>query len=357
MLHAVVMAGGSGTRFWPQSRRSLPKQFLPFGGSRTLLQETVDRCRRVIPKERLWIVTGETHAAETRRQVPELLETHLLREPCGRNTAPCIGLAALSLLAADPDAVMLVSPADHVIRPTEQFQQSVESAVAIIERDPSRLVLFGAKPTVPATGFGYIQKGLPLSDDSPALRVSSFREKPDVETAKEYLASGEFLWNCGLFVWRADAILREIEKHAPDLFAVLRRLQGAVNTDRWGATLQTEFPRMPSISIDYAVLEKSDRVCVIPAPFEWDDVGSWHALARLSELDAHNNAVAGRVCAVSSSGCIVHSSPDHLVATYGVHNLIVVHTPDATLVADKHDEAALRELLDELERRGLSSYL
>jgi mannose-1-phosphate guanylyltransferase len=357
MLHAVVMAGGSGTRFWPQSRRSLPKQFLPIAASRTLLQETVDRCRSLVPSEQLWIVTGETHADEARRQVPELIETNLLREPCGRNTAPCIGLAAMRLLTTDPEAVMLVTPADHVIHPTESFRRSVESAVAVVEREPSRLVLFGAKPTAPATGFGYIQKGAPLSDDSPALRVTSFREKPDVETARDYLASGEFLWNCGLFVWRADAILSEIEQHTPELFAALCRLRDAVNTDRWADALRTEFPRLPSISIDYAVLEKSDCVCVIPATFEWDDVGSWHALARLSKLDPHNNAVEGRVCAVSSSGCIVRSSPEHLVATYGVHNLIVVHTSDATLVADKQDEGALRELLAELERRGLDSYL
>lgn len=356
MLHAVILAGGSGTRFWPQSRRALPKQFLRFGSDRTLLQETVERCRAFIPLERTWIVTGSAYSAETARQLPELRVENVLIEPCGRNTAPCIGLAAMRLLATDPDAVMLVMPADHVIRPVAEFQRTVEQAVAILARDPDALVLFGVVPTYPATGFGYIQRGAVLADSS-GFRVAAFREKPDVATAAQFLASQEFFWNCGLFVWRAATILEQLERHQPEIGTRLKRLQAAIGTETWDETLAAEFPQMPSVSIDYAVLEKANSVAVVPAAFEWDDVGSWQALARLLPADADGNTTSGRFCGLNSTGCIVRTSAEHLVATFGVRDLIIVQTPDATLVADKRDENSLRQLLAELERRGLTEFL
>lgn len=355
MLHALIMAGGSGTRFWPQSRRALPKQFLRFGSDRTLLQEAVDRCRGFVPSERTWIVTGAVHASETARQVPEISETNVLIEPCGRNTAPCIGLAAMRLLATDPDAVMLVMPSDHVIRPVSEFQRTVEQTVAIITQDPAALVLFGVAPTYPATCFGYIQRGEPLIGSS-GFRVAAFYEKPEVETATQYLATQNFFWNCGLFVWRAATILEQLERHAPEIATRLKRLQ-AVGAEQWSAALAEEFPRMPSVSIDYAVLEKANSVAVVPATFNWDDVGSWQALARLLPADPDGNTISGRHCGVKSTGCIVRSTHQHLIATYGVSDLIIVQTPDATLVADKRDENSLRQLLAELERRGMSEFL
>lgn len=356
MLHAVIMAGGSGTRFWPQSRRALPKQFLQFGSDRTLLQEAVERCQTFVPPERTWIVTGAAHAAETARQVPSIASDNVLIEPCGRNTAPCIGLAAIQLLAADPDAVMLVMPADHVIRPVTEFQRTVERAAEIVAQDSAALVLFGVAPTYPATGFGYIQRGDALADSS-GFRVASFREKPDAATAARYVASQEFFWNCGLFVWRAATILEQLERHTPQIADRLKRLATTVGMDRWPETLAAEFPQMPSVSIDYAVLEKAEHVAVVPATFEWDDVGSWQALSRLLMADTEKNTVDGRFCAINASGCIVRSTSEHLIAAYGVHDLIIVHTPDATLVADKHDETALRHLIAELERRGLTDFL
>lgn len=356
MLHAVILAGGSGTRFWPQSRRALPKQFLRFGSDRTLLQETVDRCRGFIPAERTWIVTGAVHAAETARQVTDIASENVLIEPCGRNTAPCIGLAALQLMAIDPDAVMLVMPADQVIRPVAEFQRTVEQATRIVSLEAEALVLFGARPTYPATGFGYIQRGAALANSS-GFRVAAFREKPDAVTAAQYLASQDFFWNCGLFVWRAATILEQLECHAPEIAERLTRLAAVADTDRWSETLAAEFPQMPSISIDYAVLEKVERVAVVPATFEWDDVGSWQALSRLLPTDAEGNTTEGQCLAIKTSDCVVRSSPEHLVAAYGVRDLIIVHTQDATLVADKHDEFALRQLIAELERRGLVEFL
>ncbi len=362
MLHAVIMAGGSGTRFWPQSRRAFPKQFLRFGSDRTLLQETADRCRPFVPIERIWVATGRNHAEETARQLPELDTARVLIEPCGRNTAPCIGLAAIRLLAVDPQAVMLVMPADHWIQPPSDFQRAVERAVAVIDQSPQTLVLFGVPPTYPATGFGYIQRGAALAEashpeNSGAFRVTAFREKPDAATAATYIASGEYFWNCGIFVWRAATILKQIERHAPEIAARLERLESVLGTERWVPTLDAEFAQMPSTSIDYAVLEKASDVCVVSAPFEWDDVGSWLAWSRRMPRDADDNSVDGLFCGVKTSGCIVRSSREHLVTAFGVRDLIIVHTPTATLVADKHDEAALRQLLAELERRGLTEFL
>lgn len=358
MLHAVIMAGGSGTRFWPESRRRLPKQFLKFSGEQTLIQEAAGRCAHTIPPERTWIVTNTIHAGETARQLPQVPMTQILLEPCGRNTAPCIGLAAIQLLAKDPDAIMLVMPADHVIQPPEKFQQAVDAAARLVEREPRVLVLFGVEPTYPATGFGYIQRGnrLPQSE-WPTFQVQSFREKPDEQTAARYCDSGEYYWNCGIFVWRAQTILDALAEFNPEIYSRLARLRDAIGTTGWDAALANEFPAMPSISIDYAILEKASQVCVLEAPFDWDDVGSWHALARLNSADGDGNTLQGKVCTADSSGCIIRTSQDHLVATIGVKDLIIVHTPTATLVADRRDEGAIKELIAELERRNLQDYL
>lgn len=358
MLHAVIMAGGSGTRFWPESRRKLPKQFLKFSGEETLIQQAARRCVPTISAANTWVVTNAAHADETARQLPELPPDQILLEPCGRNTAPCIGLAAIQVLQVDPDATMLVTPADHLIQPPAMFQQAVQQAADLVASDPRTMVLFGIEPDYPATGFGYIHRGTALPDtDWPMFQVQSFQEKPNELTAARYCASGEYYWNCGIFVWRAQTILDALAEHAPEIHQRLIRLRLACGTADWPAVLEAEFPEMPSISIDYAVLEKASGVCVLEAPFDWDDVGSWHALARLKSADQNGNTLDGLVCPVDSSGCIIRSSGDHLVATIGVKDLIIVHTPTATLVADKRDDASIRQLIAELERMNLVDYL
>ena len=359
MLQAMIMAGGSGTRFWPQSRRQLPKQFLRMTGDQTLIQQATGRCQPAIAPEQTWIVTGAAHAVETARQLPHVPADQILVEPCGRNTAPCIGLAAIAMLAADPDAIMLVTPADHVISPTEKFQQAVEQAVGLIEKEPSTLVLFGIEPTYPSTGFGYIQRGERIPTTScPTFRVKSFQEKPNELTASKFMATGEYYWNCGIFVWRAQTILDALKEFSPDIAACLDRIRPGIGSDKMQELLETEFPKMPSISIDYAVLEKATgRVCVLEAPFQWDDVGSWQALPRLLAADQQGNTVDGICCAVDTKGCIVRSNDDHLIATIGVTDLIIVHTSTATLVADKRDENAIKILIGEIEKRGLERYL
>ncbi len=358
MLHAVIMAGGSGTRFWPESRRARPKQFLQLAGDRTLIQAAWGRCARFIPPVGQWVVTGQTHVAETARQLPDVPPEQILAEPCGRNTAPCIGLAAVKLLAIDKDPLMLVLPADHLISTDAQFQQAVETAVSIIQREPQTFVLFGVKPTSPATGFGYIQRGAPVpGSELSAFRVQTFREKPDRPTAEQYVGDGGYYWNCGIFVWRARALLDALHAFAPEISVRLKTLQSALDGPDWPEVLATEFPQMPSISIDYAVLERASDVCVLEAPFDWDDVGTWQALSRWIAGDSHGNTLDGAICAAKTEGCIVRTTPEHLIATYGVRDLIVVHTPDATLVADRNDENALRQITAELERRGLTGYL
>ncbi|HUG91969.1 MAG TPA: mannose-1-phosphate guanylyltransferase [Planctomycetaceae bacterium] len=359
MQHAVIMAGGSGTRFWPQSRRTRPKQLLPLAGPQTMIQDTFARVAPWTEPARTWVVTNAAQAEETRRQLPDLPPGNVLVEPCGRNTAPCIGLAAVRIVAEDPQATMLVLPADHVIQPADVFRQAVERAAAIVERDPDALVLFGVRPNSPATGFGYIERGAPLGEPSEnAFQVAAFREKPGRETAETYVASGRFYWNCGIFVWRAERILAALAEHEPAIHERLTVLRGAVGRSDWQAVLDSEFPQMKSISIDYAVLERARGVAVLEAPFEWDDVGSWQALVRLLGRDAEGNTLDGPFCGVNARGCIVRSTDaEHLIAAAGVEDLIIVHTPDATLVARRDDERGLRALIEQLAASGYDRFL
>lgn len=356
MLHGVIMSGGSGTRFWPLSRTARPKQFLQFGGDRTLLQGTADRCEPLIPGERMWVVTNARQADETRRQLDRIPPEQVLVEPQGRNTAPCVGLAAVHLLRRDPEAVMVLMPADHAITPADSFRQGLAAAAGLVEADPQRLVLFGVRPTYAATGFGYIERGESLPPPG-AFHVASFREKPNHDTAEEYLQSGRYFWNCGIFVWRAQTILDRLSEFEPEMHAGLMRIAAAIGTARSEPVLADEFPQLKSTSIDYAVLERAEHVCVLQARFDWDDVGSWEALARLEGADPAGNTLIGPVCAVDVRGCVVRSQPGHLVAAIDVDDLLIVHTPDATLVARRGDEQAMRRIIQTLKDRGLDHLL
>lgn len=358
MLHAVIMAGGSGTRFWPASRRDKPKQFLTLTGDRSLIQLAADRVQSLAGDSRLWIVTGARHAVETGRQLPALPAEHVLIEPCGRNTAPCIGLAAIRVLAEDPDAVMLVTPADHVITPTSAFINAVERALAAVKKSPETLCLFGIVPTRPATGYGYIERGDALKQGGDGVfSVVRFREKPDLKTAEQFVAAGTFLWNSGIFVWRADTIVNALKSHQPELHRRLMDLAKHAGQPSWDAALEADFPQMPSISIDYAVLEHSKSVCVIEAPFGWDDVGSWAALSRLHTPDEHGNIVVGSHCGIGTKNSTIYSPDGHLITTIGLDGCTIVHTPTATLVAKLDDEAQLKDLLKQLETQGFESQL
>lgn len=365
MLHAVVMAGGAGTRFWPESRARRPKQLLALGAGRSLLADTVGRLGSLVPAERVLVVTAAGLVSSVRSELPELPADSILGEPCKRDTAPCIGLAALWTLRRDPEATLAVMPSDHVIESPLVFQQALGQAAQLVAADPARFVTFGIRPTYPAETFGYIERGEPLpsssgrraTDVSAVYRVARFREKPRAEVAQEYLSSGRYYWNSGIFVWRARAILAALTAAQPAMVEHLERIAAAAEKPEFAEVFAREFAAIRGLSIDYAVMESYPQVVVIEAPFRWDDVGSWQAMARIRGADGAGNTVVGRHLGLNTRGSIVRTSDEHLVVTLGVNDLIVVHTPDATLVANKHDEESIRELVKQLDERGWREYL
>lgn len=360
MLHAIVMAGGSGTRFWPASRAALPKQLLPLAGDRTLLEDTVARLEGLVPPERTLVVTSARLLDAARRQLPGIPADCLVGEPCKRDTAPCIGLAALLVSRTDPDATMAVMPSDHVIRPADTFRAAIRQAAGLVEQHPGRLVTFGIRPTYPAESFGYIQQGAPLpggSDEAPAHAVAAFREKPPASVAAEYVAAGTYLWNAGIFVWKAATILEALAERQPECLARLEAIAAAWDGPDRDRVFAEEFAAIKGISIDYAVLEHARDVAVIEAPFGWDDLGGWSAVARQRGSDPSGNTVVGRHLGIESSGTIVHAADGHLVVTMGLVDMLVVHTPDATLVASRDREEAVRKVVTELESRGWVEFL
>lgn len=360
MLHAIVMAGGSGTRFWPASRAALPKQLLPLAGEQTLLEDTVDRLDGLVPPDRVMVVTAARLLDAVRRQLPRVPDAGLVGEPCKRDTAPCIGLAALLVSRHDPDAIMAVMPSDHVIRPAEGFRAAIRQAAALVERSPDRLVTFGIKPTYAAECFGYIQQGERLECLPAAAAVHTvarFREKPPASVAREYLEAGNYLWNGGIFVWKAATILAALAERQPECLTHLNRITDAWDTPARDAVFAEEFAAIKGISIDYAVLEHARDVVVIEAPFSWDDLGGWSAVARQRGGDSDGNTIVGRHLGIDSSRTIVHAGDDHLVVTMGLTDMLVVHTPDATLVAHRAHEEAVRKVVAELEKRGWTEFL
>jgi mannose-1-phosphate guanylyltransferase len=356
MLHAVIMAGGSGTRFWPESRADRPKQLLALAGQRSLIQETVDRLGSVIPPERTVVVTAARLEAAMRRQLPNLPAGQIIGEPCKRDTAPCIGLAALLVSRDDTEATLVVMPADHVIAPAEAFPQAILQAARLVEQSPDRIVTFGIRPTYAAESFGYIERGAAL-DDPGAFTVARFREKPPLAVAEKYLAAGNFYWNSGIFIWKARTILAALERHEPEMYGHLKTIAAAAGTNDFIAAFAREFATIRGVSIDYAVMEKATNVVVIEAPFAWDDVGSWHAIARLRGTDPADNTICGKHLGLNTEGTIVRTSDDHLVVTLGMKDCIIVHTPDATLVANRRDEESIRKIVKLLEERGWTEFL
>lgn len=354
MLHAVLMAGGSGTRFWPASRRDVPKQLLSFAGETTMIQATAFRLGNLIPPERRLVVTAARLAEAITRQLPD---TEVIGEPCRRDTAPCVGLAAALIAAKDPDATLLVMPSDHVIEDVVAFQRAVQQGVALIDSDPSRIITFGIRPSYPAESFGYIEKGALLENAETAFRVKQFREKPDAATAAEYLASGNFYWNSGIFLWRAQTILELLRKFEPQMASHIDAIGSAAGSESLRSVMEVEFEKIIGKSIDYAVMERHDNVVVIESPFDWDDVGSWQAIARLNPPDSAGNSVRGLHVPIDTRNTIVYGPPDHAIVTIDVADLIVVHTPDATLVAAKRSEERVREAVAALETRGLDPFL
>ncbi|MBM3994159.1 MAG: mannose-1-phosphate guanylyltransferase [Planctomycetes bacterium] len=359
MLHALIMAGGGGTRFWPRSRQQKPKQFLTLVGDRSLLQQALDRIEVLVPPSRTWIITGASYTAETARQLPNLLAERIVGEPCGRDTAACIGLGAALVARHDPDGVMLVTPADHVIEPAQEFRRAVLVAEQMVNEHPDALVTFGIRPTFAATGYGYIERGTELAQRQgvPVYRVGSFREKPHVELAEEYIATGRHLWNSGIFVWKAATILRELRKNQSKLAAAVEHIAAAWETPEQDDVLSREYASLDKISIDYAVMEKAPEVLMVQAPFVWDDVGSWLALERRHPQDAHDNTVFANHLGIDTHHCVIAGDADKLIATLGVSDLIIIQDGDAILVAHREEEGNIKKIVEELKRRRLEKYV
>lgn len=355
------MAGGAGTRFWPASRADQPKQLLSLTGGPTMIQSTVSRLGSSVPPENVRVLTNERLVDKIREQLPDVPSESIIGEPCKRDTAPCIGLAAALVAASDPDGTMIVMPSDHVIRSDEQFQQAIQFAADLVEEDPSRVITFGIKPNYPATVFGYIERGgeLETSSGEHAFLVERFREKPDLETAKNFVDSGNFYWNSGIFVWKARTILDALRRFEPEMAAHIDQIAAAIGDDSFEAVLAREFEAIEGKSIDFAVMERYEPVCVIEAPFEWNDVGNWTALEGLVGQDEEQNTLVGNQLTINSSNCIVRNenAGDHLVALVGMKNCIVVRTDDATIVVDKESEADVKQIVAQLESKGWSQYL
>jgi mannose-1-phosphate guanylyltransferase len=360
MRHAVIMAGGSGTRLWPLSRAGRPKQLLDVvadggGGVHSLLVEAYRRLQAVLPAEGIWVCTAARYADQVRAALPELAAGRLILEPVPRDTANAVGLAAALVADVDPDAELAVLSADHVIRPVERFAAALGTAYAALAERPRALVTLGIPPTSPATGFGYVQRGAPTGIPGVA-EAASFREKPDRPTAETYVASGEYLWNSGMFVWRARTVLDALADHLPESAEGLQRIVAAAPGPARDAVLAEVFPTLPRISVDYAVLEPAaaepGRVLVVDLDVDWLDVGSWPALARTLDSDGAGNAVRGLTACLDSSGNVLLSDdPGHLIALVGVRDSVVVHTVDVTMVCPVTDAERVKALLADVEQR------
>lgn len=358
MIFATIMAGGAGTRFWPASRKANPKQLLNLAGERSMIQSTVDRLGEMCPPENVLIVTNQSLVDAISKQLPQIPASSVIGEPAKRDTAPCIGLAAAWVASIDPDATMVVMPADHVISPDGVFQSALGHAVELVDSDPERIVTFGIKPTYPAEVFGYIESSDAVNEGKfPTAKVARFREKPDAETAQEFLEAGTFFWNSGIFVWKAKTILKALKEFVPEMYAHIETIQASIGTDDFLSTLEKEFTAIDGTSIDYAVMERYKNVLVVEAPFEWDDLGNWTAVPRQRGVDDNGNTIDCKHLAINTKNSILRSDDDHLIVTVGMEDCIVVRTPDATLIANRNDENAIKQVVKELQERGWEEYL
>ena len=357
-MYAVILAGGVGTRLWPRSRQSHPKQFTDITGSgRTLIQATVDRLAGLVPPERVYVITGAAYTELTREQLPELPRENILVEPEGKNTAPAIGLACAHLHRRDPEAVAAFLPADHVVQDTRAFQTALASAVQAAEA--GYLVTLGIEPRSPHTGYGYIKRDerLDIPAPLPVYRVERFLEKPDLETARRFLADGRYFWNGGIFVTQVETMLGEMARQLPQLHANLRRIEEALGSPEAEQVLAEVWPGMPTVSIDYGVMEQAQQVAVVPLDAGWNDVGSWDALEEVIRKDGNGNClVSGEQLGLDIRGNIIVGDK-RFIALIGIEDLVVVDTEDALLIGRKSEMQRVKEVVEQLRAMGRDELL
>jgi mannose-1-phosphate guanylyltransferase len=348
-IYALILAGGSGERFWPLSRRSRPKQLLRLVSNKTLLEETLARLEGLVSRERILILTNTEQESAVRKLLGNFPKENIVAEPAKRDTAAAVALGTGWVAARDHAAMMLVLPADHVIANRAAFQETLTLAADAAE-ETSELVTIGIKPTWACPGFGYIEQGKPIHlrtrpDNDAIHRVLRFREKPNLDLAESFLRNGNFRWNAGMFVWSVPTVLREFNRHAPELADFISQARAPKNFEK---ALRERFSKLPHISLDYAIMEKADRVLVVEASFDWDDIGSWRAVANYFEKDKQGNAANCAITALDSSNNIVFEEDGTTVALVGVRDLIVVRTKDAILICHRHEAERIKELIGKI---------
>ncbi|RYY60621.1 MAG: mannose-1-phosphate guanylyltransferase [Chitinophagaceae bacterium] len=355
--YVAIMAGGIGSRFWPISRSNHPKQFLDIlGTGKTLIQQTFERYTKLVPVENIFIITSQEYVNTVREQLPETPVENILAEPSRKNTAPCIAYIAFKLMQKDPQALMIAAPADHLIMDMDAFLQTANNAFNFVDHI-NALVTIGIKPTHPNTGYGYIQHDLPEAAPN-VYKVKTFTEKPNLELAKTFLSSGDFLWNAGIFTWKVKNILAAFEKFLPEMFEVFAAEKDNFNTPGEQAAIDRVYPQCTNISIDFGIMEQAENVYVIPASFEWSDLGTWNSAWDNMEKDYFNNAVAGNnVMVIDAENCMVHV-PDHkLVLLQGLSDYIIVDTKDVLMICKKEKEQDIKEYVAEVKRNKGDKHL
>jgi len=359
-VYAVIMAGGVGTRFWPRSREKTPKQLLEIVDKGTMIQNTVKRISDLIEPKNILIVTSKVQKSSISKQLPSVPDENIITEPLGRNTAPCIGLAGLFVRRMDPEAVMVVLPSDHIMHDEEEFRRVLRLAIWVAY-ESGRLITVGIQPTRPETGYGYIQVVDEDNSTNPyfargVFKVKTFAEKPNLTVAQQFLVSGDFLWNSGMFIWRVDAIMREIKNHLPEMNAELIKIDSAIGSEKYDSIVETTYRTIRGISIDYGVMEKAKEVYVIKGNFGWSDVGSWDEVYRISGKDEDGNSVTGQTLLQNTKNTLVHAG-DKFIATIGVQDLIVIATDDAVLVCKQGQSQDVKEVVDYLRRKQKVDFL
>jgi len=356
-MYIVIMAGGRGTRFWPLSKGSLPKQLLKLINNRTMLQLTVERVIPVAKPENIFIVTNIDHAKEVSRQLPFIPKKNILQEPIGKNTAACIGLSAIYINRIDPNGKMIVLPSDHYITDPVNLKKLLISIDQSLD-EMDYLFTIGFKPTYPETGYGYIQTGekIKKTGSHQIYKVKNFVEKPDLETAKKYFKNKAFLWNSGIFGWKVETILKEIKKFLPSLFRGLQEIDTSLGKPQAFKVIKKVYGSFENISIDYGVMEKSSKIAIIPAQIHWKDVGSWNSLEEFLKKDSMNNAIIGKNILVDTKDSIIFGT-DQLIAALGVKDLIIVQAGGVVFVCHKKRSQEVKRIISALEERNLKNYL
>lgn len=345
--HLVIMAGGIGSRFWPMSTPQCPKQFLDIiGCGKTMIQQTFERYEGIIEMKNVWVVTSKDYKDLVLTQLQGINPQHVLLEPCMRNTAPCIAYVSWKIKKEDPDAVMVVAPSDHLVLKLNAFRNYITKGLSYVESWESILTM-GMKPTEPNTGYGYIEQGDEVFEGEGIYNLKSFREKPDLRTAISYLEQGGFTWNSGMFLWSVDVIIEELRKYTPEIADIMDKLEPTLFTDKEQDAVNKLFPQCPKISIDYAVMEKTTKACVMPADFGWSDVGTWGSLHQLSVHDENDNAVVGKqVKLVGCNGCIIQMPADKQVVVQGMKDCIIAEHNNVLLICKLSEEQHIKEWHD-----------